>query len=432
MLSPRLSAQRVQAQTPWTFVVNTTEDLPDPYHNSVCSAGHPTDGPCSLRAAIFEAAHDPVGDVVIKVPPGVYKLTLTQPSRPGEEEEHYGDLDFPEIAAPHGVSIRITGTGGPENPSVIDANFIDRVMEIGKNQAVFMENLVLKNGLATGEAPYDLAGKGGGIFADHASVILDHVRLTNNEARSEGNAISNAGGIYGYYSQLHLSYCELDHNRSDIRSALFGDNSIGPVTIYSTSIHHNVINLDYSGHVVVDSDLVITNSTMSDNVGGAYYIYTLQPTLIQNSTMITKGNVGVVWNRYNLRLWFNIFQNIPVPGVESGPNCRKDDGYEPSLGGNIFSDATCSPGIDDRIFSYDIMRLGPLANYGGPTPTIPLMHGSRAIDFGIGGDCTVVDGQPLMTDQRFMDRNDGKCDTGAFELQSNEDPAVLFLPLIHK
>ena len=128
-------------------IVNTTEDLRDFAQNGDCSAGEASYGPCSLRAAIYEAARYTGGKVTIEVPPGVYKLTLTEPSSEGEPEDHYGDLDFPDIAV-GSTDITIIGTGDWDNPSVIDANFIDRVMQIGENQKVHLENLVLKNGLA--------------------------------------------------------------------------------------------------------------------------------------------------------------------------------------------------------------------------------------------------------------------------------------------
>ena len=427
LLGLGVTPQSAQAQAPWITKVNTTEDLRDFAHNGVCSAGHQTDGPCSLRAAIYEAArhHE---NVEIQLPPGVYKLSLTEPSYEGEPEDHYGDLDIPERPNSDNY-FTIKGTGDWDNPSVIDANFIDRVMQIGTNQKVHLTNLVLKNGLTqkTGESVQGL--NGGGLYVDGAEVELTHVRLTNNEARSEDGFVSDGGAIFTMYSKLTLAYSELDHNRSDIRSAISATYSPTDATIiFSSSIHHNTINKDYSGHIDANKGLIMTNSTMSDNEGGEYYIHGGKLSLIQNSTLISKGNVGIIWNRENLQLWFNILQNIPVSGVESGLICTMQEGHEPSLGGNIFSDYSCKPEIDDRVFAYSIMKLGPLGNYGGPTPTVSLMPGSPAIDYSL-GSCTLAGGYPLYVDQRMLDRDDGRCDTGSFELQSNEAPGVLFLPL---
>ena len=67
--------------------------------------------------------------------------------------------------------------------------------------------------------------------------------------------------------------------------------------------------------------------------------------------------------------------------------------------------------------------LGKLGYYGGPTPTIPLLTGSPAIDAGNPSGCTDGLGHLLKTDQRGMARPDTEdtagCDMGAYERQSD-------------
>jgi hypothetical protein len=67
--------------------------------------------------------------------------------------------------------------------------------------------------------------------------------------------------------------------------------------------------------------------------------------------------------------------------------------------------------------------LGTLGSNGGPTPTIPLLTGSPAIDTGNPSGCTDGRGHLLNTDQRGMPRPDkedtGGCDIGAYESQSD-------------
>ena len=150
LLGLGITGREAHAQDSWLVFVTTTEDLRDFELNSNCSVGQPMGGLCSLRAAIYEASHFTLEPVKIMLPPGEYKLTRAEPGYEGEEDAHYGDLDFPDLADDKSTYIRIIGTGGWDNPSVIDANFIDRVMEIGKNQKIRLENLVLKNGLAGG------------------------------------------------------------------------------------------------------------------------------------------------------------------------------------------------------------------------------------------------------------------------------------------
>ncbi|GAC1459160.1 MAG: hypothetical protein PVSMB10_16750 [Pseudarthrobacter sp.] len=64
------------------------------------------------------------------------------------------------------------------------------------------------------------------------------------------------------------------------------------------------------------------------------------------------------------------------------------------------------------------VRLGPLANNGGPTFTDALLLGSAAIDAGNPTSCTDPSGVLLSSDQRGLKRpSDGRCDIGAFEFQ---------------
>src|SRR5574340_115655 len=86
-----------QDPPPWEITVDSTLDATDVANNSVCSAITPTEGPCTLRAAIDEANKCTLdlntceGGVVIHVPPGTYTLTIP-PS--GGNDNYTGDLDI--------------------------------------------------------------------------------------------------------------------------------------------------------------------------------------------------------------------------------------------------------------------------------------------------------------------------------------------------
>jgi len=431
LLGLGITGREAHAQEPDLHIVDTTEDLKDLVQNGVCSANHMNQGPCSLRAAIYEAARYTGGKVTIEVPPGVYKLTLTEPSFEGEPEDHYGDLDFPDLAVGEATDITIIGTGGWDNPSVIDANFIDRVMQIGQRQKIRLENLVLKNGLPMS----DDDRRGGGLKILNATVTLVHVRLTNNEALNTSTYDSLGGGIMSYNSRLSLLYCELDHNKADAGSAYAGGFDYGITSIRASTIHHNTVNLELTSHIYPGTDMLIINSTISDNQGGRSNIETREgkSLTIQNSTIISRGKLGIVNSQSgNLALRFNILQVIPTPGVESGKVCYLAEGYEPSHGGNFFSDNSCNPIVgEDQVKPYSGMRLGPLANYGGWTPTISLHSNSPAVNFGSGKCPGLTPNLDLEKDQRDKDR-DPWCDSGSFELQLGENPTVVYLPLIAK
>jgi hypothetical protein len=97
--------------------------------------------------------------------------------------------------------------------------------------------------------------------------------------------------------------------------------------------------------------------------------------------------------------------NTLVAGSSSN-NCY---GSVIDLGGNMSSDGSCNFTATSSRNNLDPM-LGPLADNGGPTPTMALLPGSPAIDFGVAQYCAA-------TDQRGEPRPMGAgCDSGAYEV----------------
>jgi hypothetical protein len=101
------------------------------------------------------------------------------------------------------------------------------------------------------------------------------------------------------------------------------------------------------------------------------------------------------------------------------------DSVVTSNGYNIESPGdTCGfdpDGTDQVNVSADDLKLGELADNGGPTMTHALLPGSVAIDVIPVIDCVDAVGAPLTTDQRGQPRPAGttdpkKCDVGAFEV----------------
>jgi hypothetical protein len=102
--------------------------------------------------------------------------------------------------------------------------------------------------------------------------------------------------------------------------------------------------------------------------------------------------------------------NTIVAGSTQGGNCS---GFDATGTSNMADDPTCGPTF--RQVSFARLRLGPLADNGGPTETIALRHGSVAID---AGDNAAAQG--LITDQRgpgYPRIVGPRVDIGAFELQ---------------
>jgi len=103
-------------------------------------------------------------------------------------------------------------------------------------------------------------------------------------------------------------------------------------------------------------------------------------------------------------------RNSIIGGPTSSSNCV---GGLHDLGHNLCSDASAvftAPGSHNETD----LKLGLLGDHGGPTPTIPLLWGSPAIDAGSDADCPPTDQcgrtRPALS----------QCDIGAFEFVPDE------------
>ena len=97
-----------------------------------------------------------------------------------------------------------------------------------------------------------------------------------------------------------------------------------------------------------------------------------------------------------------------------------------SEGGNIeVPGDSCGLGhpTDQVDVAAESLKLGPLADSGGPTSTHALMVGSVAIDVVPELSCVDTRGEPLITDQRDEPRPEAggsMCDVGSFERQGTD------------
>lgn len=209
--------------------------------------------------------------------------------------------------------------------------------------------------------------------------------------------------------------------------------------------------------------MMIKNSTLTGNsagtacstsiscavgVGGAFY--TIGGTVTLNNSTVTGsgayrcsgvcGGMGgaVVNGSGNLAMNNSTVSGNSVSGNSAGGifnggtatlqnsivanNGRNCGGTITSRGYNLSSDGSCDFSDNgDRNNTNPL--LGTLGNYGGPTPTIPLLAGSPAIDAGNPSGCYDGQGHLLTTDQRGMPRPDkpedtSGCDMGAYETQN--------------
>ncbi len=214
------------------------------------------------------------------------------------------------------------------------------------------------------------------IAGGETAVALDHGTLTLIECAvidSAGDGIANHGG--------HLKL---------VRSLVAKNHGIG------------ISN--------ADGTTACENSTIADNTGAGLSAAGGSASTA-SCTIAANGGTGLDAAGGEIKA-----QNTLVAG-----NLQGCAGSVRSKGFNLTDDHRCVF-LQAGDQTSDDMRIGELADNGGPTQTIGLTGGSPAIDAGNPAGCTEPSGGGLLaTDQRGRRRPGGsRCDIGAFETQ----PAV--------
>jgi CSLREA domain-containing protein len=426
ILSLSLGFQPTRADTPSLFYVDSYEDINDFVTNSVCSVGAVTGGPCTLRAAIAEAnAIIDTFDIVIDIPSGNYVLSIPPE---GVNDITSGDLNFIGHVNLHSITLRCSDP----QPAVIDAKLLDRVLRIEPDAIVYLENIVVRGGLLSWTGSVDMFD-GAGIL-NYGTSSLTNVVVENNEARCgqetctfyiSGGGILNAG-------QMTIVDSMIRNNKSVGASAIANAGGSFGVVIKNSTIYGN----HASGAFTIDSFayLHIRNSTISGNTAPPGYISGIanhDMLVLESTTVANAGRSSSIFNYVSgsVRVKDSILQN---DGASGSRNCENNGTWN-SEGYSIYSDDTC-PSTGTDLVNTDAL-LGALGDWGGSTLTMPLQTGSPAEDHRPGECMTIPEGptlppMPLTEDQRHYLRDDGACDTGAFE--GILDVIPVYLPLIIK
>ena len=171
-----------------------------------------------------------------------------------------------------------------------------------------------------------------------------------------------------------------------------------------------------SGSTVTLNNSTVTGSTAyrcSGSCGGAGgTIVNGSGNLALNNSTVSENSAGGIFNDSGTATLQN-----SIISSNSARNCTDTI---TSRGYNLSSDGSCAfSNSGDRNNTNPL--LGTPGSNGGPTPTLPLLAGSPAIDAGNPNGCTDGHGNLLKTDQRGLPRPDpedtGGCDMGAYERQ---------------
>lgn len=203
------------------FGVNSRDDATDAAPgNGVCSAGTPTGGPCTLRAAVQES-NALAGLDTITVPRGNYVLTI-----PGivEDESATGDLDITD-------SVVIDGAGA--RSTTIDGNGLDRVLDVPgissdvgpdlpSDATVSLSGVTITGGLSS---------IGGGIRND-GTLRVERSAISNNTTGANGGGIFNNG-------TANLVNSTISNNTAVVAGGGIGNFGSAALTFLNVSLNAN-------------------------------------------------------------------------------------------------------------------------------------------------------------------------------------------------
>jgi Bacterial Ig-like domain (group 3)/FG-GAP-like repeat len=337
------------------FVVNTSADDAGTAGNCTpqsSTTSNSTDSACSLRDALLAAANAPEGASIsfaTSAFPAATTITLTN-----------GGLTLPANTTLTGPTLN-SGGANVTNLVTVDGNG-------NYNQASSTVFTVTGTGTAIsnltisgGWTPWNggVPGNGGGIL-NSGNLTLTNSTVTNN------GTIFSGGGIYntGTLTVVGSTFSNNTAAANGIGDGGGIDNGGGTLTVINSTFANNTVRGGWGGGIAVDAgSATITNSTITGNSvgGGGGGISTVVPNsegVTSPGGTVTLANTIVSGNN-------DFFSDIDDGGISYTDQ-----------GGNIvgYINRTFTPVNDPNI-----LNLGPLDNYGGPTQTILPLPGSQVI-----------------------------------------------------
>lgn len=285
-----------------------------------------------------------------------------------------------------GEALTITGNG--PGTTVIDGASLYRPFKAGNGvMHITLQQLTVRNGFAD-------QGQGGAVYfypAPGSSLTIDAVVFDANRSTFGGGAIYSA-------------------RSTTIRNSLFRANNAG------TDGGAN----GYPGAAFVadGGDWLVSNSTFVDNDARTatilHFSTSTQARLVHITATGNNANAGTIYA--NLGVVVSISNSLVVANsdfaVATAPSGTIDLATSfHNVFREVEPDVMFQDGVNGNQLGVSEPLIGLLGDYGGPSPTIPLLPGSPAIDAG------TTTGSDIPThDQRGKVRV-GMLDVGAFESQ---------------
>lgn len=221
------------------------------------------------------------------------------------------------------------------------------------------------------------SGQGGAIYHQSATsngaLNISNSTFMNNKAHATDGSASSGGALWLLDAPVTITSSTFD-----------GNDATTPIPLADDDWRRG-----FGGAIRASDTTTIVNSTIVNNtagfVGGAIAGSATAPPSVRN-TIIANNDGDNPWD---------IQENCTVELVNAGNNIQ-------------YPQKTTSLGNDYECFGDQTAvnpQVGTIGDYGGPTPTVPLLANSPAIN--AGSNCPA-------TDQRGFARN-GVCDIGAYE-----------------
>jgi predicted outer membrane repeat protein len=378
------------------------------------------DGLISLREAVIAANNTP-GPDTITVPTGNYTLSIAGTI---EDLAATDDLDITDAGM---TTIR----GAGATLTTIDANGLDRVLDVLPGASLLLENTKVTGG-STGTS-------GGGIY-NRGTAILTQSTVSANTASSSGGGIVNAnygiatltlstvsansaggmgGGIDNRSGTATLTRSTVSDNTADSSGGGIRTASVGTTNLINSTVSGNLAK-DDGGGIYTEGAATLTQSTVSGNYayndGGGLHLRSGTATITHSTVARNMANPNRGGGLYIESGIATLTASLIAyhDGIGTGSNCAIGGGTLVDGGDNLADDMTCDL-ILGTLTGLDVS----LGFNGGPTKTHALSVSSNAIDAAT--NCPDM----LVFDQRGVPRPiDDNCDIGAVEYA---DPALTFV-----
>jgi uncharacterized repeat protein (TIGR01451 family) len=298
-----------------------------------------------------------------------------------------------------------------------------------------IDNFAILNAVGTTFCDDSADGGIGGAIANYGVGTITSCTFTNNSANDGG-----WGGATYSSGDLTVSGSAFDGNTAGQGGALFNQGSISIVDSISTSAF--VGNAASEGGAIYNQgSMAVVNSTFAGNTatggdGGA--IYNDETLTVTNSTFAQNeaaggaaifaddnGNTTI----YNSIVADNTLDDGTTPdeidGLLDSDLASGQTGSSYNLFGLGSTGLSDQPNqVDNQVGVADVL-LAPLANYGGPTETMPPLPGSLAIGNGSPSLAVDASGNTLTGDQRDQPHVPGAAvDIGAVQTEGYSLTAV--------